>query len=156
MRISQVMVKKVWSCRPEDTLSQAASLMWDHDVGCIPVVDEAGCPVAMITDRDICMSGHLSGRSSSATSVRDAMSKRMVTVAPEQRTEEAEALMREAQVRRLPVVDAAGKLVGIVSLVDLARALPRTSVNGVEQTLSAIAEPRLPVARPNQSIMLRA
>jgi len=148
MKIAHTMQKKVHSCLPSDTMAKAAGLMWDHDVGCIPVVDGNGHPIGMITDRDICMSAYLGGRSLWTTHVADAMSKKLFTAEADQAIEEAEEIMRQAQVRRLPVVDADGKLTGIVSLADIARALPKGQTNGVGRVLGAISAPRSHPATP--------
>jgi CBS domain-containing protein len=149
-----MMVQKVWTCRPSDPLSMAAGLMWEHDIGCVPVVDDDGRPVAMLTDRDIAMSSHLSGRPPTETTAMEAMSKRLATIKADQRADEAEAMMRANRVRRLPVVDAAGELVGIISLADIARALPRTGVDGVEQTLNALSQPWAQVAESGPSTLI--
>ena len=53
MEVGELMTRKVFSCAPADSLSQAARLMWDHDVGCVPVVDDQGRALAMVTDRDV-------------------------------------------------------------------------------------------------------
>lgn len=142
-RIDEIMRTQIWSCRPDDMLSKAAGLMWDHDIGCLPVVDADNRPLGMITDRDICMSSYLSGRSLFQTAVEDAMSKRVVTVAKDRRIEEAEALLRENQLHRLAVVDDQGKLAGVISVTDLIRGLPAAvSGPGVLRTLGSITAPR--------------
>ena len=57
--VAQVMTRKVHTCRRGDTLHRAARLMWDHDCGAVPIVDERGHTVGMITDRDICMAVYI-------------------------------------------------------------------------------------------------
>jgi CBS domain-containing protein len=151
MNVDQLMTEKVFSCKPDDSLIQAAQLMWEHDIGCVPVVDAEGRAVAMITDRDICMAGYLTGARLGKLCAASAMSKKLVTCKTADSAETAEELMRSNRVRRLPVVDAAGKLVGIISLNDLARASvhvrghkPKTvDLQDVATTLAAICEPRV-------------
>ena len=123
MRIEQIMTKQVDVCRPEDTLNAAARIMWDDDCGCVPVVadDRTHRVVGMLTDRDICMAAYTRGERISAVRVADAMSRGVRSCSPESTPAEAEAIMRAARVRRLPVVDGSGALLGIVSLADLAR-----------------------------------
>jgi CBS domain-containing protein len=150
MDISGLMTRKVSCCTPDDSLAKAARLMWDHDIGSVPVVDGQGRALAMITDRDICMAGYLTGKRLGEVSTGSAMSRKLVSCKETDSSETAEELMRASQVRRLPVVDAAGKLVGIISLNDLARASVdvRGRPKAVElqrmvTTLAAICEPRV-------------
>jgi CBS-domain-containing membrane protein len=152
MRIEQVMHKQVDSVKPDQSLNDAARILWERDCGCLPVVcdDASRRVVAMLTDRDICMAAYLRGRPLAELPVHGAMSHELHACSPEDSIEEAEALMRRAQVRRLPVVDASGQLVGIVSLSDLARAAeagrgPKQALRGeaeVGATLAAICAPR--------------
>jgi CBS domain-containing protein len=127
MRIEQLMTKSPKSCQPGHTLSEAAQLMWDHDCGCLPVTaeDGSGRVVGMITDRDICMAAHLQGRPLRDLRVGEVMAKDVRACNPGDAPREAEAIMWEAHVRRLPVVDEADQLLGILSLADLAREAAR-------------------------------
>jgi CBS domain-containing protein len=96
--------------------------MWERDCGTVPVLDQEGCVVAMLTDRDLCMAAMTQGRALAEVRVSSAMSRNVWTCRPDDDLPEAEAMMRARKVRRLPVVDAEGKLLGILSLSDLARA----------------------------------
>jgi len=120
MNVEELMTRDVATCRPGDALSHAAQLMWDRDCGCVPVVDDAGVPLAMITDRDVCMAALTQGRPLTQIPVSTAMSQRIVTCAPSDEVTTAESIMRSSQVRRLPVTDARGVLVGVLSLNDIA------------------------------------
>jgi CBS domain-containing protein len=152
VRVGEIMSKEVRCCRPTDSLSEAARSMWEGDCGALPVVSEDGVAVAMITDRDVCMAAYTRGRRLDELRVREAMSRRLAACSPGDPIEDAEGRMRESRVRRLPVVDDAGRLVGVVSLADVARALPRarnvTSRRAfaleLGETLSAICEPTPP------------
>ena len=121
MKISAIMSEQVLTCGREDSLNVPAQLMWDHDCGCIPVVDDAGKPIGMVTDRDICMAAYMTGRDLRSLRVCEAMSEQLLTCRPGDSIADAEEIMRSAQVRRLPVVEN-GRVVGIVSLNDLALA----------------------------------
>ena len=123
IRVGRLMTRDVRTCHPEDTLADASRLMWDADVGCLPVTARSGHLVAMITDRDIAMSAWLSGRPLREQRVSDAMSRRLVTVQEEDEAGVLEDVMRTAQVHRVPVVDEVGFLRGIVTLNDLAHHL---------------------------------
>ena len=153
MRVEQLMTKQVSTCGPDDTLERAAQLMWDHDCGCIPVCAGEGRrkTVGIITDRDICMSALFQGKALRDLHVADAMAKTVRTCRPESSLVEAEQTMREARIRRLPVLDKNGDLVGMITLADLAREAdreqtsPRQEVTGDEvgATLASICKPAI-------------
>lgn len=120
MKIEQLMTRPVHSCQAQDALNRAAQIMWDADVGCVPVVDAEDRVVGMITDRDIAMASYTRGCTLDTIPVESAMAKQVHTCSPGDDIATAEKRMREFQVRRLPVIDAAGKLAGIVSMNDIA------------------------------------
>jgi CBS domain-containing protein len=150
MNVESIMTRDPKSVGPGDTMSAAAKLMWDHDIGCVPVVDHENRVIAMLTDRDICMAAYLKNRTLTDMTVAEAMSKDLCACRRNDDVEKAEKLMQEAQVRRLPVMDREGHLVGILSLNDLAREaarekpLSRKSVTEQEvaETLAAACQPR--------------
>jgi len=120
MKIDKLMSRPVRACAPTDTLATAARLMWEGDCGILPVIDVEGRPVGVVTDRDVCMSAFFSGTSLSEMPVARAMSRDLVTVCSSDPVHQALDVMRARQLRRLPVVDEEGLLVGMVSLADLA------------------------------------
>jgi len=121
MRVRDAMSTTIWSCNSTDVVQAAARLMWDHDVGAVPVTDPEGKLTGIVTDRDICMLAYFTGRTLAVLPVEEAMSHRVFTVGPEEPIAVAERIMRANRVRRLPVVEK-GKLVGMLSLGDVARA----------------------------------
>ena len=121
MRVMELMTTEAGSCRAYDSVDKGAQIMWEQDCGAVPVVDQDGVVVAMLTDRDICMAAFTQGRALSEIRVSSAMSQDLWTCRPEDDVALAEDRMRSHQVRRLPVVDAEGRLVGVLSLSDLAR-----------------------------------
>lgn len=151
MRVEQLMSKQVVSCSAEDSLARAAQLMWENDCGCLPVCagDGANIVKGVITDRDICMSALFQGQPLSALHVADAMSRQAQVCGPSDSPAEVERMMREARIRRLPVVNAQGSLLGIITLADLAReaeresSLPSRAITGNEigMTLASICQP---------------
>jgi len=153
MNIQQIMHRSPLRCRATDVLAVPAELMWKNDIGSIPVVDEVNRPIAMITDRDIAMCTFLTGAVIWRTPVSQAMSKSIVTIEEDASMEDAEELMRAHSVRRLPVVDDAGRLMGVISLGDLSRhaagSAGRADSVGVARTVAAICAPRN--ARPAQA-----
>jgi len=140
--VHQWMTRKPRVCAPSDTLQQAAAIMWDTDCGCVPVVDGQSRPIAMITDRDICMGAYTQGRSLPELPVSSAASRKIVSLRESEPVEAAEALMQKHRIRRLCVVDADGRLVGILSMGDLAR---RAGLDdhaaSIARTLAAISVP---------------
>jgi CBS domain-containing protein len=149
MIVSQLMTKTVWRCKTTDHLEVPAQLMWDHDIGCVPVV-EGGAVVGMITDRDICMAAHTHGLPLVEIAVTDAMSRTLWSCFPDDDVGSVARRMAMHQLHRMPVIDFLGRLVGIVTLNDLARAARRSGSIApaqVSYTLSAIACPRLPQMR---------
>ncbi len=150
MQVKDLMTTSPSSCTPDDTTNEAARIMWERDCGAVPVIDRNRKVVGIITDRDICIAAYFQGETLSQIRVGDVMSRELSTVRPEDEVMRAEYLMREHQVRRLPVVTDGQVLVGILSVGDLARSVPRA--NGPRQpaenqellqVLSAVSEPRL-------------
>jgi len=155
VKVLNLMAHHVRTCAPEDSLNTAAHIMWVGDFGCVPVVDEDSRVVGMITDRDICMAAYTRGVSLHALSVKSAMAKEVVCCAPEDDILVAEKLMRKNEIRRLPVVDALGKLVGIISIDNIVRQALREHLMGqprsisdleVTETLATICTPRITVS----------
>jgi len=151
VKTKKLMTKDVWFCEPSTSLNDAAHEMWEHDVGCLPVVDgrDDRRVVGMITDRDICMAAYHQGKSLKDLHVADAMSQHIVACRPEDEVEDAEQRMRAAQVRRLPVVDTDNRLVGILSLGQIALSAGNggngpLSEHEVALTLAAICTPVTP------------
>jgi CBS domain-containing protein len=137
MKVSEVMSSSVTSVDPSDSLQTAAIKMKDADVGCLPVV-ERGSLQGVITDRDIVVCGVAAGRDPSATEVADCESRPVHTVDQNADIEEAARMMKEHQIRRVPVVSGS-RLVGMVSLADLAR---RQELQGhSSQVLSHVSRP---------------
>jgi CBS domain-containing protein len=118
VRLSEIMTAGVVTATAEASALEVARLMRDHRVGSVVVVDSAGRPVAMLTDRDLALRVLAEGAEPSAPAL-DRASKPLVLGEPEMELDEAAALMVQHRVRRLPVVRD-GNLVGIVSLDDIA------------------------------------
>jgi CBS domain-containing protein len=119
MKISEIMTRAVITARSGDTIQNIAQRMADRDVGCLPVTD-GDTLVGIVTDRDIVMRAVASGKNS-LCSVRDVMTAPAKSCLAEDSVESVVRWMGKQQVRRVPIVDAAGKLVGLVSLADAAK-----------------------------------
>lgn len=118
--IKDVMTSNPCSIDAEKSVAYAAKMMKEEDVGLAPIV-EGDKLVGMLTDRDIAIRVVAEGRNPDQTKVRDVASKQVVTVDPQQDLDEALRIMAKHQVRRLPVVEEDGKLVGVVAQADVAR-----------------------------------
>jgi CBS domain-containing protein len=151
MKVEDLMTTDVGACRPFDTIDRSAKVMWERDCGAVPVVDQEGRAIAMLTDRDVCMAALTQGRALGEIHVSSAMSRKLWSCRPQDDVKQAEKTMRTHQVRRLPVVDAEGKLVGLLSISDLARAAVSgkgtrakkkpVAASDVGETLGAISSP---------------
>jgi CBS domain-containing protein len=119
--IKELMTRPAVTCPNDSTLEHAAWLMWEFDCGMIPVVDAEGRAVGVITDRDVCMAAYTQGRALRDIPVATSMAHHVIAIHADESVETAEHLMADNQVRRLPVIDGDGKVVGVVSLNDLAR-----------------------------------
>jgi CBS domain-containing protein len=119
MLISEIMTRDVESIAPDDTLRAAATKMKELGVGPLPVCENRSV-VGMVTDRDITVRAVALGLDPAATTVRDVMSAEIICCFEDQEVEVAARLMESKQIRRVMVMDRDKKLVGIVTIADLA------------------------------------
>ena len=146
MKVSELMAKNIRTCVPHETLNEVAKKMWDGDCGCVPVVDADGKPIAMVTDRDVCMAAFLTGEPLHRIPAKSAASQYVQTVRDDDSLEAALSLMHKFQVRRLPVVAAeGGRLVGVLSTADILRhteqANDQAARSRLTWSLSGISKP---------------
>ena len=118
--IRDVMTSNPCTIDAEKPVAYAAKMMRDEDVGVAPIV-EGDKLIGMLTDRDIATRVVAEGRDPDQVKVRDVASKQLVTIDPQQDLDEALRMMAKHQVRRLPVVEEDGRLVGVVAQADIAR-----------------------------------
>jgi CBS domain-containing protein len=137
-----VMTTNPACCTPENSVEEAAQMMVKNDCGEIPVVEskENPKPIGVITDRDITCRVVATGKSPRQTRVRDAMSTPAVTVKPETSIEDCCSLLEKNQIRRVPVVDQAGRCCGIVSQADIAKTAPMEKTAEVLKQVSERSE----------------
>jgi CBS domain-containing protein len=117
--IRDVMTSDPRTVDARSTVVEAARLMRDEDAGFAPIVED-GRLIGAITDRDIAIRVVAEGKDAQSTTVSDVMSGNLVTIDPQQELDEALRLMARHQVRRLPVVEEDGRLVGVVAQADVA------------------------------------
>lgn len=137
MNVRQIMTSPVVSARPDDSIFYAAKLMADEDVGALPIV-ENGRVVGIVTDRDIATRAVAGGTPPQAL-LKRIMTDVVVSCSPDDDLEHVLELMSNEQIRRLPVCEERGKLVGIVALADAAEHDPNKSEVG--KALDEIVEP---------------
>lgn len=136
-KISDVMSADVQTISPDATIEEAAQEMRDGDFGLMPVGDDDQL-LGVITDRDIAIRAVAEGMDPS-TSVREVMSEGVIWANEDDSIEEAAQIMSDHQIRRLPIVDADQRLVGIVSLGDFA--VDSSDIGPVVEALSDISSP---------------
>lgn len=151
MKVRDLMSADVKSCNVHDSLNRAAQIMWDNNCGCVPVVDVGRRVIGILTDRDICMAAYTQGTPLGTSAVGSAMATEVHSCQPDDTLAGALKLMRAHRVRRLPVVDDDGLLLGIISLNDIAREAERERAaklkkrqvkdTDIAQTLGAICTP---------------
>ncbi|MDQ4060721.1 MAG: CBS domain-containing protein [Pseudomonadota bacterium] len=140
MKVGDIMTRTVEAVSPDATIQEAATLMAEHDIGAV-LVSAEGAPEGILTDRDIILRVVVDGRDPAQVRVREVMSKRLFTCRADDTVDGALRMMRDHQVRRLPVVDDDGQLLGIVALSDLAKAEPLPEPEKVVEALREVAEP---------------
>jgi CBS domain-containing protein len=118
MSIDALLRRPVCTLPPDALCREAAELMRDEGVGCL-VVAEQGRPLGIVTDRDLAVRVIAAGRAPEKTLLRDVMSGEPVFLARERGLDQVLATMRQQHVRRIPVVDAEGRLEGVLALDDL-------------------------------------
>jgi len=120
MELDSVMTANPACCRQDTPLRQVAQMMSDNDCGMIPVVDQQDMPVGVITDRDIAVRAVAGGKDTTRATAADYMTTPVRTVGQDSTLADCVAAMEAGQVRRVPVVDADGKLCGVVAQADIA------------------------------------
>ena len=153
MKVQEVMTNDVQWCALGTNLADAAKLMWDTDCGVLPVVNGEGQVLGMITDRDICMACATKSRAPSELTVFDAVSGKTHRCKMSDDVHSAMDMMKREKVRRLPVVDAAGVLQGVVSMNDFIllageTKAPAISLQDVAAALKGISAHRIVVGTP--------
>lgn len=136
LSVVEIMTTDVQVIGPQETLRKAAMTMRDFDIGSLPVCNGQRL-LGMLTDRDITIYGIADGLNADEACVSDVMTENIQFCTADQDVEEVMRLMGEQQIRRLPVIDAERKLIGIVSLGDMA---VRQS-GDVDETVRRISSP---------------
>lgn len=121
MKVKDLMTHHSATCTMNSNLEQVSLSMWNGDFGIMPILDAQQRVIGVITDRDIAMATALQHKSPGTINVGDVAHQKSIAIcAPDDEVELALEHMETAKVRRLPVVDASGKLAGMLSLADVA------------------------------------
>jgi CBS domain-containing protein len=134
--VADVMTTHLYTCKSRETLDRAAKIMWEHSCSSVPVVDEHGFLVAIVSDRDVCITAYTQRKPLSEITVTCAAPGPLRVVHTTDSLETAHELMRRFHVRCLPVVERTGRLIGILSITDIIRCTrlqsePRLSADSV-------------------------
>jgi CBS domain-containing protein len=154
MKVKEIMTASAVSCGPEMNVAEAVQLMWERNVGILPVVDAVGKLTGVVTDRDICIALGTRNRLASEIKVSEIAIPKVFTCKPEDDVHEALSLLSAKQVRRLPVVNEKGT-VGVLSMDDVVlhsevgklRGACDLSSEEVTQVLKRVYGIRYPVVR---------
>lgn len=139
-RCKDVMTPEPVVCEPGESVAGAARIMKQQDVGSVPVVESQSSKrlVGIVTDRDLVVKVLAGGRNVDRATVQDAMTPNPASCREDDDVEQAMATMKARQVRRMPVVDAGGRLVGIIAQADVATRINRDARTG--ELVEAISE----------------
>jgi CBS domain-containing protein len=142
MHIKDIMTPNPACCTPDSTAGEAARLMRECDCGAIPVVEsrESRRPIGIVTDRDLAVRGLADGRGPD-TPVRELMTERPHAARADDDVETVRQVMMQQKVRRVPVTDAGGAVIGMVAQADLARHDDAVSDRELGKVVEAISEP---------------
>ena len=141
MKAQDIMSKNPMCVTPDTPLVEAAQLMKTENIGVVPVVESTGSKrlVGVLTDRDIAIRAVAEGRDGATTSVGHVMSSDVRTSAPDDSVEDVMELMGREQVRRIPIVDERGTLVGIIAQADIV--IEARNDRKAERTVEQISQP---------------
>jgi CBS domain-containing protein len=137
-KVEDVMTTRLHNCKSGETLEHAAKIMWDHGCAEVPVIDDDGFLVAMVSDRSALLCAYTQQKPLAQIAVTSAAPRTFRVARAGESLDVALERMRKHDERCLPVVDAAGRLIGILSITDIIRATslqgePRLSANSIER-----------------------
>lgn len=154
MKAKDLMMMTPYACHPETNLGAATELMWKGNCGFLPVLESTGRIKGVITDRDICVALGTRNKAAGNVTVGEVMHGKLLKCSAEDEIHVVLQTMREGHVRRLPVIGGDSKLVGVISLHDIAMRTqparpgvePELPAEEVLRTYRAIAQKEPPVA----------
>jgi CBS domain-containing protein len=153
MRVGEIMTTSPTCCLPSDSSSRAARIMKDMDTGFVPVIEDEKTRkvIGVVTDRDLCLEVVAEPKDPESVQVRDCMAGTVVSCTVDEDVEKALDLMRDNQVRRIPVVNREGTIQGILSLADVMNRLEVPPVK-TKEVLKKISEPSDDASKPRAHV----
>ncbi|MCP3906748.1 MAG: CBS domain-containing protein [Oceanicoccus sp.] len=157
MKVSELMKADVQTCQSNTNLETVAMQMWNYDCGAIPVVDDAGIPTGIVTDRDIAMGSAFQHKPLQEITTQQVINHReLLSCKPDDDVDTALTIMMDGQIHRLPVVDNEGLLKGIISMDDMilvadAKKTKTTPVS-TAQVITALKQICAPVKQSQQMV----
>lgn len=149
MKASEMMTRDVQTVTEGERCDAAARVMFENDVGSVPVVGEGGGLVGIVTDRDLARIAYEKRTALHELALADAMSRDLVVAQEDDEVEQVANLMQEHQIRRIPVVGANGSLAGIIALADIAR-MPAVGTEDVVDEEEVVVDTLEAVSQPDQ------
>jgi CBS domain-containing protein len=147
--VRDAMTTDPFCCTRTDTTVTAARIMLDHDTGVVPVVEDTDRPflVGVVTDRDLCLGVVAQDCTPHAVQVESCMTTKVICCAPDDPLDKAVALMQKNRIRRIPVVDRDGEILGILSMADLIQRgeIPEDETSNM---LRRVSEPTYQPSKP--------
>jgi len=137
MKVKEIMTRTPSVCTPETPLQEVAKTMVGRDCGAVPVVRNGSDLTGIITDRDIVVRGVAEGRNPLTLTASSCMTSPTIIIREDASIDECTDLMEAKQIRRVPVVDASGALVGIIAQADIARHSSREDAGELVRDVSA-------------------
>ena len=138
MKINECMCQDVCFVKPDCKVYDAARIMCENHIGCIPVCDDNKCVIGIITDRDIVLRSVACNKDSKNTPVSEVMTTDVCTCVCSDDISNAQKTMEQNQIRRIPVVDYNNKMVGILTMGDLAHNNKEIGQENVCETIENI------------------
>lgn len=163
MKVKDVMVRTPAYCDPDTNLGAAIEILWNRDCGILPIVNAQEKVIGVVTDRDLCIALGTRNQLPGEITVSQVASGKVFACKPDDNIRTALATMAQEKVRRLPVIDFDGKLLGILSMDDVVlHAEPRLgsktpeplSYDAVVDTLKKLYEPQLPELLHEKDVIL--
>ena len=140
MKVRDCMCNNAVCCTPSTTVLEASKLMQTHHIGCIPICDSENCMIGIITDRDIVLRCIANNKDVKETTLSEIMTTNVCTCKEDDEIQDAQSKMGKDQIRRLPVVDNNGKVVGMLTLGDLAQNDIEIGQEEISDTINSICE----------------
>jgi CBS domain-containing protein len=153
MKVADVMMRTPASCTAETNLAAAVEILWTRNCGMLPIVDPEGKVTGVVTDRDICVALGTRGRPAAEITVGDVQPAKLVSCRADDDIHTALAILANAKIRRLPVLDTEEKLQGVLSLDDIVQHANTSAAGRVpELSNSEVVEYMKRIYRPNEVV----